>query len=112
MARALANLIDNARKHGGGLDAVGVHARDGVVTFAVSDRGRGFAPGEEERVFDRFTRGGNGGGHGALGLGLALVKRIAEAHGGRVEAGNRAGGGARVTLELPLTPTAEAPRAI
>ena len=111
MARALANLLDNARKHGGGLDAVGVHARDGAVTFAVSDRGRGFAPGEEERVFDRFTRGGNGGGHGALGLGLALVKRIAEAHGGRVEAANRAGGGARVTLELPLTPTAEAPRA-
>ena len=103
MARALANLIDNARKHGGGLDAIGVHVRDGTVTFAVSDRGRGFAPGEEERVFDRFTRGGNGGGHGALGLGLALVKRIAEAHGGRAEAGNRAGGGARVTLELPLT---------
>ena len=105
MARALANLIDNARKHGGGLDAVGVHVRDGAVTFAVSDRGRGFEPGEETRVFDRFTRGGNGGGHGALGLGLALVKRIAEAHGGRAEAGNRAGGGARVTLELPLTAT-------
>ena len=105
MARALANLIDNARKHGGGLDAIGVHARDGVVTFAVSDRGRGFAPGDEARVFDRFTRGGNGGGHGALGLGLALVKRIAEAHGGRAEAGNRAGGGARVTLELPLAAT-------
>jgi len=115
MARALANLIDNARKHGGGLDAVGVHGRDGAVTFAVSDRGRGFTPGEEERVFDRFTRGGNGNGHGALGLGLALVKRIAEAHGGRVEAGNRAGGGARVLLELPANPTAptaEAPRAI
>jgi signal transduction histidine kinase len=105
MARALANLIDNARKHGGGLDAVGVHARDGVVTFAVSDRGRGFAPGDETRVFDRFTRGGNGGGHGALGLGLALVKRIAEAHGGRAEAGNRTGGGARVTLELPVSST-------
>jgi signal transduction histidine kinase len=105
MARALANLIDNARKHGGGLDAVGVYAGDGVVRFAVSDRGGGFAPGEEARVFDRFTRGGNGGGHGALGLGLALVKRIAEAHGGRAEAGNRTGGGARVTLELPLTAT-------
>ena len=112
MARALANLIDNARKHGGGLDGVGVRARDGAVSFAVADRGRGFAAGEEARVFDRFTRGENGAAsHGALGLGLALVRRIAEAHGGRAQAANRSGGGAEVTLELPVAPAPAPPPA-
>jgi signal transduction histidine kinase len=103
MARALANLIDNARKHGGGLDGVVVRAGDGTVVFEVSDRGPGFAPGDEQRVFDRFYRGGkDAGSHGSLGLGLALVRRIAVAHGGRADATNRSGGGACVTLEVPV----------
>jgi two-component system, OmpR family, sensor kinase len=103
IARALANLIDNARKHGGGLDSIAVRAGDGTVVFEVSDRGPGFAAGDETRVFDRFYRG-NGGAehHGSLGLGLALVRRIAVAHGGRADAGNRPEGGARVALELPV----------
>jgi len=108
MARALANLIDNARKHGGGLDGVAVRAggsaSEPTVVFEVSDRGTGFAPGDEQRVFDRFYRGGkDAGSHGSLGLGLALVRRIAVAHGGRAEASNRPGGGALLTLELPVT---------
>ena len=103
MARALANLIDNARKHGGGLDGIAVRAGDGTVVFEVSDRGPGFAPGDEVKVFDRFYRGGaDAGHHGSLGLGLALVQRIAAAHGGRASAANRPQGGARVTLELPV----------
>jgi len=103
VARALANLIDNARKHGGGVDGVAVHGGEGTVVFEVSDRGPGFAPGDEDRVFDRFYRGnGDAGHHGSLGLGLALVRRIAVAHGGRAGAANRPGGGARVTLELPV----------
>ena len=103
IARALANLIDNARKHGGGLDGIAVRAGDGTVVFEVSDRGPGFAPGDEARVFDRFYRGGaEAEHHGSLGLGLALVQRIAVAHGGSAEAGNRPGGGARVVLELPV----------
>jgi two-component system OmpR family sensor kinase len=103
IARALANLIDNARKHGGGLDRVAVRGGDGTVVFEVSDRGAGFAPGDETRVFDRFYRGnGDAGHHGSLGLGLALVRRIALAHGGRADAGNRPEGGARVALELPV----------
>ncbi len=105
VARALANLIDNARKHGGGLDRVEVRAQDGAVVFEVTDRGRGFAPGEETRVFDRFFRGTGTGPQGSLGLGLALVKRIAEAHGGQVRAANRPEGGARLSLELPLEAT-------
>jgi signal transduction histidine kinase len=102
VARALANLIDNARKHGGGLDGIAVHGGDGAVVFEVTDRGPGFAPGDEVRVFDRFYRGGDETAHhGSLGLGLSLVKRIAVAHGGRAEAANRPEGGARLTLELP-----------
>ena len=103
IARALANLIDNARKHGGGLDGIAVRAGDGTIVFEVSDRGPGFAPGDETKVFDRFYRGGaDAGHHGSLGLGLALVQRIAVAHGGQAAAANRSGGGARVTLELPV----------
>ena len=103
VARALANLIDNARKHGGGLDGMAVRGGDGTVVFEIRDRGPGFAAGDEERVFDRFYRGnGDAGHHGSLGLGLALVRRIAVAHGGRAAASNRSDGGARVTLELPL----------
>lgn len=115
VARALANLIGNARKHGGGLDALTVSARPGFVRFEVADRGPGFAPGEEARIFASFYRGrhadsGVGGKGspdadatdqaGSLGLGLALVKRIAEAHGGAVAARNRPGGGAVVALDL------------
>src|SRR6185295_14506193 len=91
IARALANLIDNARKHGGGLDRIAVRGGDGTVVFEVSDRGPGFAPGDETRAFDRFYRGNGDAGqhHGSLGLGLALVRRIALAHGGRADAANR-----------------------
>ena len=99
LARALANLIANATKHGGGVTALRVAARaPGVIAFEVEDGGRGFAAGEEARVFEAFRRGsGEGGSDGAgLGLGLALVARIAKAHGGAATAGNREGGGARV----------------
>ena len=111
VARALANLVDNARKHGGGLDRMNVRRQGGAVVFEVLDRGPGFAPGEETRVFDRFYRGENGGGHGSLGLGLALVRRIAEAHGGSVRASNRAVGGACLTLELAIDPPVPASEA-
>jgi signal transduction histidine kinase len=105
IARALANLLENARKHGRGLDKVEVRARDRSVIFEITDCGGGFAPGEESRVFDRFFRGTGTGSQGSLGLGLALVKRISEAHGGRVQAANRPEGGARLILELPIEPT-------
>ena len=70
------------------------------VQLIAEDDGPGFQSGKRKKVFAPFYRSGEGG---SLGLGLALVRRIAEAHGGRVFAENREGRGARVVLELPFT---------
>ncbi len=103
LLRALANLIDNAKKHGGGLERLVVRSKPGFVVFEAEDRGPGLAPGDEDRVFQPFHRKTNGQerAEGSLGLGLALVKRIAVAHGGNAYARNRPEGGACVGLELP-----------
>jgi len=110
LARALANLIGNARAHGGGVARLRVRparlAAEGIA-FDVEDQGPGIAEGDEARVFEPFyrrERGDKGGERGSLGLGLALCKRIAEAHGGRAYAENREGGGARVGVEIALRP--------
>jgi signal transduction histidine kinase len=94
LARALANLLENAKRHGGGVTRLGVRApRPGVVTFEVDDNGPGFpAAGEPREQKERHES--------SLGLGLVLVRRIADAHRGSVTLGNRPGGGARVTLEV------------
>jgi two-component system OmpR family sensor kinase len=101
LGRALANLIDNAKKHGGGLSALRVRRAAAQVTFEVEDRGAGLPEGEEQRIFEPFFRRSE---QGSLGLGLSLVKRIAEAHQGRAYAENRAGGGAKVGIALPANP--------
>jgi signal transduction histidine kinase len=99
LARALANLLDNARKHGGGATALRVRRGERSVTFEVEDHGPGFQGVDPARAFESYSRGEGGGG---LGLGLALVRRIAAAHRGSAGAENLAGGGALVRIELPL----------
>ena len=105
VARALANMIDNAKRHGGGVERLRVVIEHDHVRFEAEDAGPGFAPGSEREVFDAFvqrpSRIGTGTDHVGLGLGLALVRRIAEAHDGTVYAKNRDGGGAMVVLDLP-----------
>jgi two-component system OmpR family sensor kinase len=99
LGRALANLLENARRHGAGAEALRVQERGEHLAFFVDDRGQGLLPGEEVRIFQPFyrkDRGGEAREAGSLGLGLALVQRIARAHGGEAFAENRAGGGARV----------------
>lgn len=99
LGRALANLLDNARRHGQGAEALRILERDGRLAFCVDDRGPGLQPGEETRIFQPFyrkDRGGEAREAGSLGLGLALVQRIAQAHGGEAFAENRPDGGARV----------------
>lgn len=102
LGRALANLLENAKRHAGGVARLGIEASDGAVTFAVDDVGPGFAEGELTRVFDPFYRGEHraGASAGSLGLGLSLVSRIALAHGGRAWAENLPTG-ARVSLRVP-----------
>ncbi|MCX4242413.1 HAMP domain-containing sensor histidine kinase [Paraliomyxa miuraensis] len=98
LSRALANLVDNARVHGGGLRALRVYRRDGSLYLAAEDEGPGLPVEDRERLFESFVRGGGGG---KLGLGLALVERIARAHGGLAFAEDREEGGARVGFCLP-----------
>ena len=99
LARALANLIDNAQRHAGGAVRVGVRADQASVVFEVDDGGAGFSDEDLTRAFESFYRGRQRG-HGSLGLGLSLVRRIAVAHGGRAWAENLPGGGARVSFSV------------
>jgi len=106
LSRALANLLVNAKRHGGGVERLEVKAvGNDRLQFAVEDAGPGIGDGDEERIFETFFQrpGAAVEEKGALGLGLALVKRIAEAHGGVVFAGNRPSGGARIGFEIPRT---------
>ncbi len=96
--RAIANLLDNAVKWAPA-DPIEVRVRDG--TLQVRDHGPGIAEEDLPRVFDRFYRAPTARGRDGAGLGLAIVRQTAEAHGGTVHASNDPGGGARLTLELP-----------
>jgi two-component system, OmpR family, sensor kinase len=99
--RALANLVDNALRHGGGAVELAAGREDDRVRLAVRDEGEGFPDGFADVAFERFTRADAARGRGGAGLGLAIVAAIARAHGGTVGARNRPEGGAEVWIELP-----------
>ena len=101
--RAIANIIDNAVRHGRGIERVTVRAVDGEVRVEVLDRGPGFVDRDPTIRFTAFApESGDGRGDG-LGLGLHLVSRIVQAHEGRAWAESRPEGGARVGFRLPVT---------
>ena len=106
VGQALANLIDNAIKYSGDDRAVTIDARvaDGWLVIAVSDRGLGIAPGEQAKIFEKFYRVGRSDTQGrrGSGVGLALVRHIAEAHGGAIAVESAPGAGSRFSLRLPL----------
>jgi signal transduction histidine kinase len=109
LTQALMQLVANAVRHttDGDTIEVGSAARDGQVRLWVRDSGPGVAPADRERIFERFVRAGNGvRPPDGAGLGLAIVRSIAHAHGGGVRVEDAEGGGARFVLTLPLRPVA------
>jgi len=110
------NLFENAIKYGPKGTPLELSARESLytVTVELADRGPGIPPGDEERIFEKFVRGRAAGG--GVGLGLAICRTIINAHGGKIWAENREGGGAvfRFTLSaagLPPAPKQEEERA-
>lgn len=101
LRRAISNLIDNALRHAGGPVEVEARMDGGRVIIEVLDRGPGVPAAEAERLKQPFTRLDPArSGRGGAGLGLAIVERVARAHGGQFELTPRPGGGlaARLTL--------------
>ena len=98
MERAVWNLLENAGKWSGEGSSVEVSLARGELR--VRDHGPGFSEEDRPLVFDRFYRSAAARAMPGAGLGLAIVREVAEAHGGTVEAENAAGGGALVRLSL------------
>ena len=101
LEQALANLLDNARRYASGEVTLRAIATEESVELHVEDNGRGFPLGFADRAFERFTRADPSRSGPGAGLGLALVRTIANAHGGDAHAANRAQGGADVWIVIP-----------
>ena len=110
MAQVLINLLDNALKYSPASAPIQVraHVDDSQAIIEIADRGIGIPREDLERVFDKFYRVQQPGQITGTGLGLSICKGIVEAHGGRIHAQNRPGGGTLVTVALPLEPAQEA----
>ena len=108
LRRLFRNLLENAVRYGGSdAPAVSVEARDGWAQVLVCDRGPGVPEDEREKIFEPFYRLRSvPESAGGAGLGLALVRQIAERHGGDVRCLPREGGGTCFSVTLPLRETA------
>jgi signal transduction histidine kinase len=108
LARVLGNLLDNAKRYGGGIVDVVVCGDGTEAMLVVTDNGPGIAPADRERVFQRFTRldSARSRSAGGTGLGLAVARDIATAHGGTLRIANSPRG-ARFILRLPQSPAPE-----
>jgi heavy metal sensor kinase len=101
LEQALGNLVDNALRHGGGAVRLTVTAGNGSVELHVRDEGGGFPPEFLGQAFERFARADPARTYGGAGLGLSIVRAIAEAHGGSAHAENGEWGGADVWVVVP-----------
>jgi signal transduction histidine kinase len=100
---ALANILDNAAKYGPSGQVVRIRASRAadLVRIAVTDEGRGIPADDQAKIFERFYRAKNVQDCKGMGLGLYLVRRIAELHGGRIDFESRESHGSTFTLVLP-----------
>jgi signal transduction histidine kinase len=96
--QVLANLVDNAIRHGAGTVTISIAATDDGIVLTVADEGDGIASDIRNLVFRRFWRAGRRGG---TGLGLYIVKGLVEAHGGQVAVLDAPAGGASFAISLP-----------
>jgi len=101
LEQALGNLVDNALRHGEGEVRLSAAPADGLVELHVKDEGNGFPTEFLGQAFERFARRDQARARGGSGLGLSIVRVIAEAHGGSAHAANRDRGGADVWVALP-----------
>jgi signal transduction histidine kinase len=102
LRRALRNLLENARRYGAGEIEVFVERAGASALLRVCDRGPGVPEAYRERIFEAFFRlPGHAEREGGVGLGLSLVKQIAERHGGSVRCDARDGGGSSFVVTLP-----------
>jgi signal transduction histidine kinase len=103
LRQAIDNLIDNALRYtpNDGVVRIAAEQIDGEVQIVVEDTGPGFPNGFREHAFEPFTRARPNSDDGGAGLGLAIVRSIAEGHGGSAFAENRPGGGGRVIVLVP-----------
>jgi two-component system sensor histidine kinase KdpD len=110
LEQVFVNLLENAARYTPPDSRIEITARPEAkrVEIRVADTGPGLPPGNETRIFDKFFRGSTSPADGrrGVGLGLAICKGIIEAHGGRISARNRPGGGAEFVLSLPCADTA------
>jgi two-component system sensor histidine kinase KdpD len=106
LEQVFVNLLENAARHTPADTPVeiGAEGRANEVMVWVADRGPGLPPGEAERVFEKFHRASAAPGAG-VGLGLAICRGIVNAHGGRIWAESRAGGGAVFRFTIPIVGT-------
>jgi two-component system OmpR family sensor kinase len=114
LSRAIENVIRNAVRHTAVDSTVRVNAasdpRENTLHICVDDHGPGVPEANLERIFEPFFQSGHAGNYGeSHGLGLAITRSVVTAHGGSVYAMNRAEGGMRVGIVLPLIPGLAAP---
>jgi heavy metal sensor kinase len=103
LEQALGNLVDNALRHGDGKVGLSARAADGMIELHVADEGHGVPPGYLGSAFERFTRADEARTGGGAGLGLSIVRVIAEAHGGTAGLSAAPRGGADAWIALPAS---------
>lgn len=101
LGQLLINLLDNALKYSEGAVELDAAVQENLMEISVSDRGPGIAEPVREAMFRPYSRGDRSGQRGS-GLGLAVCRAIAQAHGGSLSVENRDGGGSRFCLSLPI----------
>ena len=101
LEQALSNLVENALSHGGGPVRLWARQREGSAELHVTDAGPGMPEAFPGQAFERFSRADSARGRGGAGLGLAIVRAIARAHGGDAHVANLPGKGLDVWLCLP-----------